>query len=272
MEARQIPERAGPEAVWRMFVQVRESGETEVNPVRIGDATLYLGDCMDVLPTLGKVDAVVTDPPYGMNYDTDSTRFGGKTWVRFEQRGQGRSDREIHGDDEPFDPAPWLNYSSVVLFGANHFSQRLPVGSTLIWLKRSMQHYGTFLSDAEVAWEKGGHGVYVFFAEDSNGRRRKEATGKAFGSETAHPSQKPIALMHWCLQRNPAQVTLDPYMGSGTTGVACRHLGRAFIGIEREPRYFDIACKRIEAAYAQGRLFEEPKPDPEQAQIFGDAA
>ena len=223
---------------------------------RIGNATLYLADCREVLPTLPKVDAVITDPPYGMNYNTDSRRFSGFTQEGLPPRGNGRADRKIIGDDEAFDPSPWLAFPVVVLFGSNHFGQRLPVGTTLVWLKKSPQHYGTFLSDAEVAWEKGGHGVYVFYAEDSNARRRLEANGSVFSVEgTAHPTQKPVALMEWCLQRNPAEMTLDPFMGSGTTGVACANLQRRFIGIERERKYFDIACRRIEDAQRQARIF-----------------
>ena len=219
--------------------------------VEIGNATLYCGDCLEILPTLHGVDAVVTDPPYGMNYDTDSTRFSGGE----RGRGEGRSDRAIHGDDKPFDPSPWLQFDHVVLWGWNHYADKTPRGSSLVWLKRSPQHYGTFLSDAEIAWEKGGCGTYVFYAEDSNGRRQKELTGSPFGGETSHPTQKPIALMQWCLQRNPGETTLDPFMGSGTTGVACMNLGRKFIGIEIERKYFDIACERIENAQRQQRMF-----------------
>jgi site-specific DNA-methyltransferase (adenine-specific) len=168
----------------------------------------------------------------------------------------GRNDRHVHGDDKPFDPSPWINYKSVVLWGWNHYASRLPIGSSLVWLKRSPQHYGTFLSDAEIAWEKGGHGTYVFYAEDSNGRRQKELSGDPFGGATSHPTQKPIALMQWCLQRNPCSgITLDPFMGSGTTGVACMNLGRKFIGIEIERKYFDIACERVENAQRQARMF-----------------
>lgn len=224
--------------------------------VTIGDATLYHGDCLEILPTLPKVDAVVTDPPYGMALNTDSRRFSGFKQDGLPPRGDGRADRLIAGDTKPFDPSPWLGYRDVVLWGSNHYWQKLPIGTTLAWLKRSPEHYGTFLSDAEIGWQKGGHGVYVFYAEDSNARRLLEANGKAFGGETAHPTQKPVALMKWCLQRTvPASVVLDPFMGSGTTGVACAQLGRKFIGIEIERKYFDIACERIDNAYRQQRLF-----------------
>ena len=230
----------------------------------IGDCRLILGDCLEILPTLGNVDAVVTDPPYGMGFNTDSRRFSGG--ARDIQRGAGRADRLIIGDDKPFDPAHWLAFPEAILWGANHYAQRLPVGSTLIWLKKYHEQYGTFLSDAEVGWQKGGHGVYAFHAPDSPARRRNEFDGQS--GDTAHPTQKPIALMGWCIERVAAETILDPFMGSGTTGVACVNLGRKFIGIEIEPKYFDIACRRIEAAYAQPRLFAEPTPKMKQEALL----
>lgn len=220
----------------------------------IGDATLYLGDCREIAQAL-VADAVISDPPYGARYDTDSCRFSGSNI----NRGQGRADRTIQGDDEDFDPIPWLRFREVILWGANHFAQRLPIGSTLVWLKRYQEHYGAFLSDAEIGWQAGGVGVYALHAPDSNGRRRLETTGSAFGNETAHPFMKPLALMRWCVQRTKGETILDPFMGSGTTGVAALRLGRKFIGIEIEERWFDIACRRIEAEARQGRLaIDEP--------------
>lgn len=223
----------------------------------IGDATLYLGDCMDILPTLGKVDAVITDPPYGMNWNTDSTRFSGG--------GSPGIDRpRIHGDDAPFDPSPWLSFAPrVVLWGANHYAQRLPVGKTLIWLKQQPVSFGAFLSDAEIGWANGGNGVWAYF------RPRSIATAVSEGlGNVAHPTQKPISLMGWCIEQagDPKSI-LDPFMGSGTTGVAAVQMGRKFIGIERETKYFDIACKRIEQAYAQGQLFAPEQKKQEQLEI-----
>lgn len=220
----------------------------------IGLATLYLADCMEVLKDVPADAAVVSDPPYGMDYDTDSTRFSGCT--SGPPRGQGRSDRVIKGDDVPFDPTPWLAFKRVTLWGANHYARFLPVGTTLVWIKKYPQHYGTFLSDAEVGWQSWGHGVYCFNAPDSIGRRRKEVHGNAFGPATAHPTQKPIALMEWCLDRTgPAPVIVDPYMGSGTTGIACMTRNQPFIGCELDPTYFDLACERIANAQRQEKLF-----------------
>jgi DNA modification methylase len=232
-----------------------------MKPVIIGDATLYLGDCAEILPTLGKVDAVITDPPYGMSWNTDSTRFSGGEAItnRFKQqsaRGVGRDDwGAIHQDDEPFDPAPWLAYPKVIMWGANHYAQRLPVGTTLVWLKKSDHLFGTFLSDAELGWQKGGYGVYVHRKSFPPPSRIAENDG----IRAAHPTQKPVGLMAWCIERlGKPETILDPFMGSGTTGVASIQLGRKFIGIEREPKYFDIACRRIEQAVSQGQLFAPP--------------
>lgn len=214
----------------------------------IGDATLYLGDCREIAPTLEGVDCVVTDPPYGMAHDTDSTRFsGGKR-----KHGDGRDDwGSIAGDSQPFDPSPWIGYQNVVIWGYQHFAQKVPVGTVLAWIKRSEKLYGTFLSDAELAWRKGGHGVYCYHKEFPPPSRTVEHDGNC----VAHPTQKPVGLMEWCLGRAPGNLTLDPYMGSGTTMLACMNMGRPCIGIEIEPRYFDIACQRIDAASRQQRLF-----------------
>ncbi|MBZ9659830.1 hypothetical protein LB523_12310 [Mesorhizobium sp. ESP-6-4] len=228
----------------------------------IGNCRLILGNCTEVLPTLGKIDAVVTDNPYGMGYDTDSTRFSSKDQTLYKRPiGAGRSDRAIHGDNQPFDPSTWLTFPEVILWGANHFSQRLPIGSTLVWLKKKPERYGTFLSDAEIGWQSGGYGVYAFHAPDSNARRRLEFTGSTLAPATAHPTQKPIALMQWCVERTKGKTILDPYMGSGTTGVACVKLGRKFIGIEIDEGYFDIACKRISNATERPSLLLEMSND-----------
>lgn len=224
----------------------------------IGDCTLYLGDCREILPTIGNVDAVVTDPPYGMAWNTDSKRFSGPG------RGEGRNDwGAIRNDDTAFDPAPWLSFPEVIVWGANHYSARLPVGTTLVWLKKAPHLFETFLSDAEIGWQKGGHGVYCHFEQFPPPSRRFENNGTV-----AHPTQKPIGLMRWCIERTKGHAILDPFMGSGTTGVACVKLGRKFIGVEIEPRYFDISCRRIEEAYRQPDLFVAPPTKPEQLSLL----
>jgi DNA modification methylase len=226
----------------------------------IGDVTLYLGDCREILPTLGKVDAVVTDPPYGMNWDTNSSRFSGGEPSSAAKRGRGRSDwGSVVADDQPFDPSPWLIFPKVILWGGNHYVGRLPVGTTLVWLKRLDGGFGTFLSDAEIAWMKGGHGVYCM----------RDTSFCEHTQEREHPTQKPLGVMSWCIQKTGAAETiLDPFMGSGTTGVAAVKLGRSFIGIEIEERYFDIACRRIADQLSRPMLaLETPKPKAETPQL-----
>ena len=202
------------------------------------------------MPTLGKVDAVVTDPPYGMKWDGKVTRGKNGTGKKGRTRNFGKT---IANDDRPFDPRPFIASNKSILFGANHFSQHLRRGTNLVWIKRTDEGFGSFLSDAEVAWFSEGHGVYCFRDMSIQGQSK----------DRAHPTQKPIPLMRWCLGFLPnAQTILDPFMGSGTTGVACVQLDRKFIGIELDPDYFEIACKRIEEAYRQPKLFPVEKPKP----------
>lgn len=225
---------------------------------RIGPHTLYLGDCREILPTLGKVDAVVTDPPYGMNWNTNSARFSGGHRQNVVRRSQGRSDwGAVANDDKPFNPLPWLAFGECILWGSNHFAARLPVGTSLVWVKRLDGAFGSFLSDAEVAWQKGGHGVYCF----------RDMSMMAEAKHREHPTQKPIGLMQWCIGRTKADTILDPYMGSGTTGVACHRLGRKFIGIEIDPTHFATACLRIEAAMRQPDLFIPQATKPVQEEL-----
>lgn len=131
-----------------------EEGESEM----IDRYTIHCGDCMEFLPTLdrSKIAALVSDVPFGMNWNTDSMRFS---------CGAGPSKkgaRPIKGDDKPFDPSPWIDFPQVILWGSNHYAERLPVGTTLVWVKKNEDKFGKFLSDGEIGWQKGGHGVYVF--------------------------------------------------------------------------------------------------------------
>jgi site-specific DNA-methyltransferase (adenine-specific) len=210
---------------------------------------LRRGDCLKVLKTIpaGSVDAVVTDPLYGMKWNTDSTRFSGGQSGDKRYLIEGRGDwGKITSDDRPFEPAPWLAFPKVILWGANHYAARLPVGTTLVWVKKADHLFGTFLSDAEVGWMKGGYGVYCFRKQFPPPSRMKENGGKV-----AHPNQKPLSLMKWCINRlklKPGATIFDPYMGSGTTGVAAAQLGLSFIGCEIDPGYFATARRRIKAA------------------------
>ena len=198
---------------------------------------LYCGDCLEILPTfeVGSVDAVVTDPPYGMNYKPLRGSDGSK---RF--RGG------IIGDDSPFDPSPWLAFPRCILWGANWYASRLPdSGGWLVWDK-TPKHIkrGFIYSHAELAWTTVINRIQKFAMQWG---------GEAHGGEGHyHPTQKPVALIEWCLSFIPEGSTvLDPFMGSGTTGVACVQTGRNFIGIEIDPGYFEIAKRRIEEAQMQ---------------------
>ena len=229
---------------------------------QIGDATLYLGDCLEVMPGLGKVDAVVTDPPYGINVCTK----GG-----LKQRGYRPYDNKcpahiwepVIGDDSPFDPSPWCHFDNVVLWGANHFSSRLPDSSCwFVFDRKTERGAKSFITDCELAWVKGlQYKTTRIFRHMWAGFQRDSEVGERH----LHPTQKPVELMLWCLEFfQHSNTILDPFMGSGTTGVACARLGRRFIGIEIEPKYFDIACKRIEQAYRQPDLFIERPAKPVQ--------
>jgi len=211
---------------------------------------LYLGDSLEIAPSLQGVDAVISDPPYGMAWNTDSTRFTSERHSTTNgKRNAGRNDKaKIHDDHKPFDPSPWLAWEKVVLFGSNHFAARLPVGTKLIWIKRHDEAFGSFLSDAEEAWMKGGHGIYC--------KRDLSINGEA--NRRIHPTQKPVPIMAWCMDKAkvPEGATvLDPYMGSGSTIIAAIRTGRKAIGIEKDPEHFKNAVERIKRELAQGDLF-----------------
>jgi site-specific DNA-methyltransferase (adenine-specific) len=220
-----------------------------------GRIRLINADCLDVRSSLPAVDAIVSDPPYGMGWNTDSTRYSGKGHLEG-RYGQGRDNwGTIAADDKPFDPAPWLDYPRVVLWGWNHYAARLPAGTTLIWLKKGDELFGTFLSDAELAWMKGGCGVYAYRKNFPPPSRMHEAKGPC-----AHPTQKPIGLMKWCIEKckTPADgLVFDPYAGSFTTAIACIRTGRRFVGCEIEPKYFQTGLERVKAEYARTVLFNE---------------
>lgn len=229
----------------------------------IGDATLYLGDCMDILRTLPKVDVIVTDPPYGIALNTNNSRF---TCVQGHAAANGKhgagtaAGEPIAGDAGPFDPSFLLGHADHhIIWGWNHFPDKLPRGACLVWIKRLDHAFGSFLSDAETAYLSKGHGVYC----------KRDLSNNAIANERTHPTQKPLPLMAWCLEFFPkAQTVMDPFMGSGTTGVAAIQRGLKFTGIEREHKYFAAACRRIEQAYRQRPLFStEPAQSPEQLGI-----
>ena len=226
--------------------------------VTIGDATLYHGDCLEILPTLPKVDAVVTDPPYGISYVRNSKKTAalGKIWGDgFKKELAGKDENPIHGDGKPFDPSCLLSVGRRhVLWGASAYSNMLPANyGWMIWDKQIVGEWSG--GDCETAWTNflGSNRIH---RQRWQGMIREGDECPYVGGGLVHPTQKPVRLMAWCVEKTKTEgPVLDPYMGSGSTGVACARLGRGFIGIEIERRYFDIACERIAAAYSQGRLF-----------------
>jgi DNA modification methylase len=210
-----------------------------------GGIQIYHADCRDVLPAFGPVDLVLTDPPYGIGLNTNSTRFSGGDRHSVKRRGSGGIDHKhpILEDDRPFDPSFLLDYSKhQIIWGWNNYPDKLPRGACLVWLKRYDEAFGSFLSDAELAWMSKGHGVYC----------RRDFSLKGLTHEQVHPTQKPVSLMRWCLGFFPsAQSILDPFMGSGTTLLAAKQLGRRAIGIEIEERYCEIAAMRLQQEVIQ---------------------
>ena len=214
------------------------------NPVQIGDATLYLGDCLEILPTLGKVDAVVTDPPYGIG-----DKMQGGTW--------GAAAK--YSDFRRWDAAPspdmlarlWVMAPEAIIWGGNYFD--LPPGRC--WFVWDKCNAVPTMADVELAWTN----------FDKPAKRFSYPVGVHVHG---HPTEKPLALMMWCLRFTCGETILDPFMGSGTTGVACAKLGRRFIGVEIHEPYFQIACKRIEQAYAQPDMFIAPPAKPKQEALL----
>jgi len=226
---------------------------------QIGDCTLYLGDCLEILPMLGKVDACITDAPFGI---ADAPI-----------QGQGRTGKRVGAVNTWHPPSEWdraLNpawgpavcdaASIVAWFG--QWRKRGEVEAFIRWPLR-----------AEIVWAKDCHmgppspvaprdeRIWVFAERGMTGATFETSVWDCPVIPTwqykDHKNEKPVALMSRLVRWIGADLILDPFMGSGTTGVACAKLGRKFIGIEIEPRYFDIACERIRKAYEQPDMFIE---------------
>jgi site-specific DNA-methyltransferase (adenine-specific)/modification methylase len=217
----------------------------------IGNATLYLGDCLEILARLPKVDAVVTDPPYGVAERTDRHSKGRSIMAK------AHDFPPVHGDDKPFDPSPWLNFPIVAMWGAHNFASKLPDSrGWLIWDKRPGGQRNDN-GDCELCWTNRDTVLRVH-RQLWMGMMRTGEQNLSRGGSLQHPTQKPVELMRWVIDevKVPAGgLVLDPYMGSGTTGVAAVTMGRSFIGAEIHEPYFSIACDRIKAAQDQMRLF-----------------
>ena len=215
--------------------ELQKAWGTELGQLwQLGDHRLVCGDCTDAavverLMDGEKAEAVVTDPPYGIGWDTDYTRFTTEYGTKLV------SYPPVINDDREFDPRPFLEFPKVILWGANWYCKHIPIGTWLVWDKRHANG-AAFLSDAEIAWMKGGKGVYLY-AETVQGAHRKE--------HALHPTQKPVGLMCWCIEK--AEITgivFDPFAGSGTTGIACEQLGRKARMVEISPAYCAVILQR----------------------------
>lgn len=208
--------------------------------VTIGDATLYHGDCLDILPTLPKVDAVITDPPYGM---------------RFRSNHRAINYEPIAGDDDDV-LLQWVcgipvKHSRYVFCRWDNIRACPMPKSCITWVKNNwsmgdLDHEHARQTEVALFWPGPDHAW--------TGVRPSDVVHDARTANENHPTEKPVALMEKFV-RWTSGLVLDPFMGSGTTGVACAQLGRKFIGIEIERKYFDIARERIDNAYRQQRLF-----------------
>jgi len=205
----------------------------------IGRARLILGDCRDVLPTLGVADAIVTDPPYGLG---EKWQGGKVKWPLHHQNGMEWDAAPVEGLEGLIE----CHGHEAIVWGG-HLYELPPQRGWLIWDKA--QRGGFTSGHCEMAWTTLDQPVRAITLSHA-------VLTPSHGVIKQHPTQKPVALMKWCIAFLPnAQTILDPFMGSGTTGVAAVQMGRDFIGIEREEKYFDIACKRIEDAQRQQDLF-----------------
>jgi len=234
----------------------------------IGRATLYLGDCRDVfasLPECFRPQAIVTDPPYGQKYRAPAPRTSKASdrglnggWVR---TGSRPTPDRVVGDDKPAD-VQWLVGAAdeVLIWGAHRFNDQLPQGQWLVWDKR-VDLPAIDQGDAEAAWlnRKGPMRVirhkWSGLIIEPNTEEAERVPGTSSAQARLHPTQKPLRVMRWCLGFIKATSICDPYMGSGSTGVAAVGMGKHFLGCEIVPEYFDIACKRIEDAQRQSDLF-----------------
>lgn len=215
----------------------------------IGNSIVYLADAAAVTVTIGPLDLLLTDPPYGIGESSKNHKSRNRV------KGGKRIISTDYGSDE-WDHAPpsaeliaevMRTAERSIIWGGNYFG--LPGASK--WLVWDKENSGDF-ADCELAWTNLPGSVRIF-RHMWNGMLRASERN----TPRVHPTQKPVALMEWCITQagNGIETVFDPFMGSGTTGVACANLGKSFVGIEREKKYYDIACERIKAAQAQTRLF-----------------
>ena len=195
--------------------------------------TLHLGDCREILPTLPRVDAVVTDPPYGIGIAANPVR-----------QAHAKSDWDNAPPDATTFDLIRAASAEQIIWGGNYFEMPASQGF-LVWDKKQPENFSLAMCEMALM---------------SKQQPAKMWRQSVLSYEKKHPTQKPVPLMEWCIRLLDAQTILDPFMGSGTTGVAAVKLGRKFIGIEIEPKYFDIACRRIQAALDAPDMFIASPP------------
>ena len=256
----------------------------------IGDATLYLGDCQEVMPGLGEVDITVTSPPYNMGLVPGGNGRGMYRPGASNKAGRFREGYGLHDDAMPqADYDHWQRDCLAQMFALSRlgvfYNHRPRVEHGVLRPPLSFD-FGVPLRQI-IIWDRG-TGIDVnlrafctrqewvlLFAKPAFALKDHSASGRGdvwrLGMEHAdngHPAPFPVSLPRTAIETTDATTVLDPFMGSGTSGVACVQLGRRFVGIELEPKFFDIACRRIEAAYRQPRLFDEPVAKPVQASLL----
>jgi DNA modification methylase len=194
-----------------------------------GSVVIYHGDAREILPTLGDIDAIVTDPPYGIG------------WV---PRVNHRGDDHIWVDNKQFDPRPFMFAKQHLFWGGNYYAHLLPpTESWFVWMKRPQTNFENdrrSYAMAEMAWSDLGTKPLVKVHVWDGGKRAGKPENRTF----CHPSQKPVEVMTWCVAETQGRV-VDPFMGSGTTLRAAKDLGRKAVGIEIEERYCEIAAQRM---------------------------
>lgn len=213
-------------------------------PVRIGDATLYCGDLIDILPTLQRADLCIVDPPYGIGESNEKGATRGKLAAPIDYG-------HFEWDNEPLSELAlsriYAGACRHVIWGGNYYPVP-PSGKWLVWDK---QNGATDFADCELAWTNLPGAVRIFRHMWSGMLRASERN-----LPRVHPTQKPIALMEWCLQQaGDVKSVIDPCMGSAPVGIACARAEISYIGIEKSERHFATACERIDNAYRQSRMF-----------------
>jgi len=214
----------------------------------IGPCRLILGDCLDVLSLVSPASLCLADPPYGI----DLGRISGSRLSRWRalrnHQPAPSAGYAVTGDHEAFDPAPFLRFSQLILWGGNHFASRLPdARKWLIWDKRvgKTPNHG---ADAEMAWTNL-PGPTRLYSHLWMGMCREGEENLSRGGRIVHPTQKPVAVMEWCIhQFGPlpdGSVLFDPFMGSGSAGVAAVRRGLRYVGVEIDPGHYQTACTRI---------------------------